>query len=169
MIDPTTMFDFTYGLYVVSATGKEGSSGCVINTATQVTAAPIQVAVSVNKENVTCERMLEAGHFALTVLDNTVDMPFIGRFGFRSSRDIDKYEGIDVATSDLGDVYATDHACAMIAVRVSETLDMGTHLLFVGEVVQTEKLGDAAPLTYTEYHTTLKGKTPPKAASYVAN
>ena len=169
MIDPTTMFDFTYGLYVVSTTGEAGPAGCVINTATQVTATPIQVAVSVNKENVTCNRMLETGHFALTVLDNTVDMPFIGRFGFRSSDTYDKYEGIDVATTELGDLYATDHACAMIAVKVTQTLDMGTHLLFLGEVVQTEHLSDAAPLTYTEYHTTLKGKTPPKAASYVAN
>ena len=41
-----------------------------------------------------------------------------------------------------------------------------THLLFVGEVEDAERLSDETPLTYDCYHKVLKGKTPPKASSY---
>ena len=43
----------------------------------------------------------------------------------------------------------------------------GTHLTFVGEVVDAGNLSEVTPMTYAYYHGTLKGKTPPKASSYV--
>lgn len=168
MVDPTVMFKHYYGLYIVSSKDEEGAAACLVNTVTQVTAEPIQVVVSVNKDNVTCGRIAASGHFAVTVLDESADMPFIGRFGFRSSADIDKFEGLSCATDEFGDVYTTDHCCGMCACAVRQTVDAGTHLVFLGEVVETRDLGDGAPMTYSYYHTTLKGKTPPKAASYVA-
>jgi flavin reductase (DIM6/NTAB) family NADH-FMN oxidoreductase RutF/rubredoxin len=166
-MDARALYKFSSGLYVVSATDADGSAGCVINTGLQLTSSPLQVEVVVNKQNATERKILSAGHFALCPLDKTADMEFVGRFGFRSSADFDKFAGIGSATTTLGDRYPTEHVCAMLACRVVSTLDVGTHMVFVGEVLDAEVLGDAEPLTYSYYHAVLKGKTPPRASSYV--
>ena len=168
MVDPTVMFKHHYGLYVVSSKTDEGYAACLINTATQVTAEPIQVMISVNKENVTCGRIMASGHFALAIVDESADMPFIGRFGFRSSLDFDKFADIPVEYDEFGDPYTTLHTCGMVSCAVSQQVDVGTHMLFIGEVVETKDLGEEPPMSYSYYHKVLKGKTPPKAASYVA-
>ena len=167
-IDPTAMFSMSYGLYVVSAGTDEQKSGCVINTAVQVTATPIRLSVAVNKENVTADVIKAAGAFAVTAIDQTADMPFIGNFGFRTSANYDKFEKYEMALTEAGTPYCPEHACAMYDCKLIDTVDVGTHYLFIGEVVQTEKLSAETPLTYSYYHTTLKGKTPPKASSYQA-
>lgn len=168
MIDPTVMFANSYGLYVLSS-GVEGEgAACIVNTVTQVTAEPIQLIVSVNKENGTCKAIEETGHFAVVVLDETADMPFIGRFGFRRSADFKKFEGIPFEVDALGDPYPVEHGCAGYTCEVRNAMDAGSHMVFLAEVVETRKMDGAKPMTYAFYHGELRGKTPAKAASYVA-
>ena len=95
-------------------------------------------------------------------------MPYIGRFGFRTSTNFDKFGGIECRKTLLGDPFTPVAAACVLACEVVQTLDVGTHTIFVGEVKDAEVLSDAAPMTYAYYHGTLKGKTPPKASSYVA-
>ncbi|AEB06762.1 flavin reductase domain protein FMN-binding protein [Coriobacterium glomerans PW2] len=167
-MDLTAMFSMTYGLYVVSAEADGVRSACLVNTATQVTAEPPRLIVSVHKDNFTANVIARAGAFTVTAVDMTADMKYIGNFGFRTSADYDKFANFNVATSAVGSPYVTDHACAMMACHLLETLDAGTHRIFMGEIVECARLSDAPPLTYAYYHGTLKGKTPPKAASYKA-
>ena len=167
-IDSTAMFSMSYGLYVVSSEADGLKAGCVVNTAVQVTAEPIRMSVAVHKDNVTARVIKEAGTFAVTALDQTADMPYIGNFGFRTSDTYDKFEKYQTAVSETGSPYCPEHACAMYACKLIDTVDVGMHYLFVGEVVQAERLSDELPLTYAYYHSTLKGKTPPKASSYQA-
>ena len=167
-IDLTAFFKMTYGLYVVSAEADGLRAGCIINTAVQVTAEPPRVSVAVNKDNVTARAIAQSGAFAVTVIDKTADMPYIGNFGFRSSDTYDKFEKYGCETSAVGSPYAPEHACALIACRLIDTVDVGTHYLFIGEAVDAQVLSDEEPLTYSYYHTVLKGKTPPKASSYQA-
>lgn len=167
-MDSTALFKFSYGLYVVSATDGERTGACIVNTGLQVTSDPLQIAVVVNKKNFTCDVIEKAGHFAVTVLSEKADMPFIGTFGFKSSENIDKFEGLPCKTTDLFDPYTTENACAVITCALASTLDVGTHIIFVGEVVDAEILSDDTPMTYVYYHTVLRGKTPPKASAYVA-
>ena len=94
-------------------------------------------------------------------------MPYIGRFGFRTSRDFDKFDGVTVERTILGDPYTPDNAVAVLACEVVGTLDVGTHMIFVGEVKDAAVLSDDPHMTYGYYHTVLKGKTPPKASAYV--
>ena len=166
-MNANALFKLTSGLYVVSAADGDDVGACVINTGLQLTAEPLQVQVVVNKQNYTEGVIERAGHFALTMITTEADMPYIGRFGFRTSAEVDKFEGIEVARTSLGDPYTPECACAVIGCKVVQTLDVGTHMIFVGEVVDAEVLSDADPLTYAYYHSTLKGKTPPKASSYV--
>lgn len=165
-MDMTAFFKMSYGLYVVSAEADGQKAGCVINTATQVTAEPPRLMVAVHKDNVTTDVISRAGAFTVTAIDMTADMPFIGNFGFRTSANYDKFEKYGCETSAVGSPYSPEHACALFACKVVETVDVGTHLLFIGDVVDAQKLSDEEPLTYSYYHSTLKGKTPPKASSY---
>ena len=166
-MDASALFKFSSGLYVVSANDGEQAAACLVNTGLQVTSSPLQVSVTVNKENFTCGTIQRAGHFSLAVVDESADMIFVGRFGFRTSADFDKYEGIASAVATTGDPYPTEHSCSYVACNVVQTLDVGTHVTFVGEVVDAGNLSDVAPMTYAYYHGTLKGKTPAKASSYV--
>jgi ferric-chelate reductase [NAD(P)H] len=166
-MDATALFKFQSGLYVVSAATEDDYGACVINTGLQLTAEPLQVMVAVNKQNHTEGVIAKAGHFALCPITEEADMPYIGRFGFRTSADFAKFDGIERAETALGDPYTPACAACVISCEVVQTLDVGTHTVFVGEVREAENLSDVAPMTYAFYHSTLKGKTPPKASSYV--
>lgn len=173
-MDARALFKFSSGLYVVSAAtdGADDTAGdygaCIINTGLQLTSTPLQVEVVVNKENHTEGVIEKVGHFALVALTQSCDMPFIGRFGFRTSTMFDKFDGVEKCTTTLGDPYCPEHAACVVSCKVVKTLDVGTHMIFVGELVDAEVLSDEEPLTYAYYHSTLKGKTPPKASSYIA-
>ena len=166
-MDVRALYKFQSGLYVVSAQAGEDVGACIINTGLQLTSDPLQVQVVVNKQNHTEGVIAKAGHFALTVVTEAANMLYVGRFGFRTSADYDKYDGIEHRTTVLGDPYTPECAACMLACKVVGALDVGTHTIFVGEVVDAEVLSDDAPMTYAYYHTVLKGKTPAKASSFV--
>lgn len=166
-MDVTALYKLSSGLYVVSAADGDDYGACVINTGLQVTNEPLQIQVVVNKQNHTEGVIERAGHFALTAITEEADMPYIGRFGFRTSADFAKFEGIACERTPLGDPYTPTCSACVIACEVVQTLDVGTHMIFVGEVRDAQTLSDVPPMTYAYYHSTLRGKTPPKASSYL--
>lgn len=166
-MDVTALYKFQSGLYVVSAQAGEEVGACVINTGLQLTSTPLQVEVVVNKQNHTEGVIAKAGHFALTVITESADMLYIGRFGFRTSADYDKFSGIECDKTVLGDPYTPQNAACVLACKVVSSLDVGTHTIFVGEVEDAQNLSDDPVMTYAYYHSVLKGKTPPKASSFV--
>lgn len=166
-MDATALHKFHSGLYVVSAQAGEDVGACIINTGLQLTSEPLQVEVVVNKQNHTEGVIAKAGHFALTVVTETANMLYVGRFGFRTSADYDKFDGIEHKATVLGDPYTEENAACVLACEVVGTLDVGTHTIFVGRVVDARNISDDAPMTYGYYHTVLKGKTPPKASSFI--
>ena len=167
-MDATALYKFQSGLYVVSATDGEDTGACIINTGLQLTSDPLQVEVVVNKQNHTESVIAKAGHFALTVVTETANMFYIGRFGFRTSLDYDKFDGIACEKTVLGDPFTPENAACVLACEVVSTLDVGTHTIFVGKVKDAQNISDDAPMTYAYYHSVLKGKTPPKASSFIA-
>ena len=131
-MDEKALYKITYGLYVVSAQADGQRGGCVVNTLQQVTAEPIRLSVAVSKENFTCQLIQRAGRFAAVALDRRADLMDIGRFGFRTGREIDKFQDIPFAQDKAGMPYPTKTACAHYSCKVEQTLDLGTHILFVG-------------------------------------
>lgn len=168
-IDTKAFRSMSYGLYIISAKNGDSLAGCVVNTFQQVTSKPARVSVAINKENFTTGAVLESGRFEATVLAESATMELIGRFGFKSSADIDKFSDTQHVFDEAGVPYVTEHAVAHVGARVIEAIDVGTHYLIVGEVECAEVLSDEAPMTYAYYHQVKGGKTPPKASSFDPN
>jgi len=158
----------SYGLYVVSSTDGQRSNGYVANTAFQVTAQPAQVAISCSKDNLTCDLIRQSQVFSVSVLRQDAGAKWIGLFGYQSGRSVDKYAAARHRTGQTGAPILLEDSLAWVECRVVQTVDLGTHLLFVGEVVASEVLDDSQPpLTYAHYQEVRKGRAPKNAPTYV--
>lgn len=167
-IDLKAFRALSYGLYIVTSFCKEKPNGQIANTVFQVTSDPPRIAVCINKENLTHQCISESGVFAVSVLEDATSLSFIGRFGFKSGRDIDKLIGVTRLKEASACPLVTEHAVSVFEARVLSQLDVGTHTLFVGDVIRAVLLNQNPPLTYAAYHEKKRGKTPPKAPTYQA-
>lgn len=173
MIDTKAFHAMSYGLYLITTLDGEGDSarpvGCVVNTLVQVTSKPARVSVAINKDNYTSRCVSATGRFAATVLAKSASMELIGAFGFRSSAEEDKFAGFATARDAAGMPYVAEQCVSRLSVKVAETIDVGTHLLFIGDVEEAAVESGEEPMTYAYYHQVKGGKTPPKASSYDAS
>jgi len=157
----------SYGLYVVTSGKGENCNGQICNTVFQVTSEPIKIAVSINKQNFTHEFVTESRVFGVSVLSKNTPLKFIGRFGFKCGRDIDKFEGINYKVGKTGARIVLDHSVAYLEAEVIKEVDADTHTIFIGKVVNAEILADEEPMTYTYYHKIKRGATPKAAPTYI--
>ncbi len=161
-VDEQAMFSLSYGLYVVSSAAGGKHGGCIVNTVTQLTASPITVGVCVNKQNHTAELIRKSGVLNISVL--TTDAPFklIKHFGFQSGRDVDKFDesSDDYGCSANGLFYLKHHANAFLSAVVTKQIDLGTHILFIADVTETQSLSDDDSMTYQYYFDNVKPKPP---------
>ena len=166
-LDRRVFRDLSYGLYIVTSKDGDKLNGQIVNTVIQVTSEPPRVAVIINKKNLTHEFIMSSKVFAAMVLDEKVSMVFLGPFGFRSGRDVNKFEKVAFRIGSTGSPIVTENTLSMIEASVSDHIDLGSHTIFLGDVVNSEVLNSGTPLTYKHYHEHLKGKTPPGAPSFV--
>lgn len=161
-------YTISYGIYIVSA-GKDGIfNGQIANTVFQVTSEPPTVAVSINKLNYTHQLIVAGGKFTASVLKQETPLTMIGRFGFKSGREINKFEGIEVKTGVTGIPLVTENAIAWLEAEVINAMDCGTHTIFLGKVIDSEVLDDAEPMTYAYYQKVKGGRAPKNAPTYQA-
>jgi len=157
-IEPNAMFKLSYGLFVLSANdGKD--NGCIINTVTQITDSPKRISIAVNKANHTHDQIMKTGEFNVSVLSTDATFALFERFGFQSGRDADKFAGLEgVERSENGLTYLTEATNAFISGKVVQTLDYGTHTVFIADVTEAKALSNAASLTYAYYFDHVKPK-----------
>ena len=165
-MDLKAFYKLSYGLYIVSSNLDGKQCGCIVNTVVQVTAEPVQLAVTVNKDNYTKKAIEKSGSFTAVALTQSADMNLIGTFGFKCSADMDKFEGLQTETDEQGIAYVTQNAAARFSCKVLQQVDLGTHVMFIGEVLAAEILSDEDVMTYAYYQTVKKGGTPKSAPSY---
>lgn len=168
MLDSKSFRAMSCGVYVIAAQDEDTKAGCIVNTLTQVTSKPARVIVAINKDNFTTGVVLSSGRFEASVLAESAPMELIGRFGFRSSADTDKFSDTEIRIDEAGVPYVAEHVVSHMGVRVLSSEDVGSHMLIVGEVEEADVLSTEAPMTYAYYHQVKGGKTPPKASSYEA-
>ena len=158
-MDMKTMFNLTYGLFVLTAAAEGKESGCIINTAGQVTVEPNQISITVNKANFTHDLILAGGTFNLSILDETAGFDTFRHFGFRSGRDADKFAGYESCKrSANGLYYVTAGTNGYISASVKQTMDLGTHTLFIASVEDMDVLSQVPSATYAYYQSHIKPK-----------
>lgn len=168
-IELKALFSMTYGMYVVSTEFEGKLNGQIANTAIQVTTNPICVSVCLNNSNLTTSMIRGSGKFSVSVLECDVPMTFIGHFGFNSGRNIDKFDGINFTRSVTGVPMVTDWSVAVMDAEVLSMYDLPSYTLFLGKVMSAKLLKDAEPLTYADYHSLKKGKSPKTAPTFNLN
>ncbi|MFC1942703.1 rubredoxin [Chloroflexota bacterium] len=162
------LFKLGYGVYVVTSQKGDRINGQIANTVIQVASEPPTVAVSINKNNLTHEFIKESHVFTASVLCEETPLTFIGQFGFKSGRDTNKFEGINYKIGETGAPIILDNAVSYLEARVTNEMDVGTHTIFVGEVVNADLVAEhKVCLTYENYHLIKGGKTPKTAATYI--
>ena len=162
-----TLHKIGYGLYIVSSKKGEKINGQIANTVFQVTAEPATIAVCINKENLTNEFIRDSKVFSVSILSTEADMKFIGKFGFKSGRDIDKFEGTEYKLGKTGAPIVLNYSVAYLEMEVIQTVEVETHTMFIGKVIDAEILNDKEPMSYSYYHEVKKGVAPKTASTYI--
>lgn len=157
-MDKAALYQLSYGVFMLSTKTDNKINGCITNTCIQVANSPTRVAISVLNSNYTCDLIKESGVFAVSLLDETCTFETIKHFGFQSGRDVDKLDGMKIPTDINGVPYLGWQTCAVISCKVLESKDLGSHTLFIAEVVDAKLLNDKAPLTYADYQNRVKPK-----------
>ena len=153
------MYSISYGLFVLTARVGSKDNGCITNTVAQVTSEPNRVSVAVNKGNYTCGMIQESGCFTASIISQAATFDLFKRFGFQSGRDVDKFEGFGATKrGENGVLIVTEGTNAWISVKVEQTIDLGTHMLFIGTVTDMDVLSDVPSATYTYYQENIKPK-----------
>ena len=163
-VDNQAMFALSYGLFVLSAREGERDNACIINTAAQVTDTPKRISITVNKQNLTHDMILKTGVFNLSVLSQDAAFAQFQQYGFRSGRDTaDKFDGAEAVRTANGLRYEPAGTNAVLSGKVIQTLDCGTHTLFLAEVTEARVLSDVPSATYAYYFEHIKPKPQPAA------
>lgn len=169
MIDMKALFSLTYGMYIVSTAVDGKLNGQIANAVMQITGDPICVTTCLNKANLTTDMISSSKVFSVSILEIDVPMTFIGQFGFKSGREINKFENVNYISGETGAPMVTDWSIGILEARVLHMMDLSTHVLFVGQVVSSKFIKEATPLTYSDYHLIKKGKSPKNAPTFGFN
>ena len=158
-MDTKALFKIGYGLYVLTAKDEEKDNGCIINTVMQITSNPCQIAIAVNKLNYTNQMIQKTKKFNISVLSENAKFETFKHFGFQTGKDVNKFEDYsDAKRSPNGVLYITHDTNAFMSAYVKQEIDLGTHTMFIAQLVAAEVLSDAPTVTYDFYQKNIKPK-----------
>ncbi len=157
--------NLSYGVYIVSSLDGDRMTGCIANSIMQITSDPATIAVSMNHDNFTNACIKETGKFAVSILSEQSDSTLIGRFGFQTGKEVDKFDGVDYEVVESLPVVSD--SCGYFVCRVIDTMETASHTVFLGEVIEGEVIGSTPAMTYAYYHNVIKGKSPKNAPTYL--
>jgi len=165
-MDQKALFRIEYGLYLATTRKGEKDNGAILNAVIQVTNTPARVAVTVNKQGYTHELIAETGVLNLCPLSEKTPFSVFQKFGMQSGRDANKFEGEQAFRLENGLLFLPAYATAVISLRVAQSIDLGTHTMFICDVEDAMVLSDDPTMTYSYYHANVKEK-PQKKRGYV--
>ena len=163
-MDKKVLRNLSYGVYVVTSRDKDKNVGCIANSIMQVTSNPSVIAVSINHDNYTNKVIKENNKFGVSILKETTDVKIIGTFGYKSSKDNDKFDGINF--KEISEIPVLENTCGYMVCKVIDTMETSTHTIFLGEVIEADDYSTENAMTYKYYHENLKGSSPKNAPTY---
>ena len=158
--------NFSYGVYVISTWDEGRPTGCIANSAMQITSDPATIAISINHDNYTNKCINIAKKFAISILGENSDPKIIGTFGFKSGKDVNKFDSVKYEIKE--NMPIVTEGCAYITCEVINKMETDTHTIFLGKVLEADIISDSEPMTYAYYHKVVKGKSPKNAPTYIA-
>lgn len=162
-MDNKAMHNLTYGLFVLTTSLEGEDNGCIINTAGQVTTEPNRISITVNNTNHTTELIKKSGKFNISTLSEDANFEVFKHFGFKSGREVNKFDGYSACKrSANGIYYTTEGVNSYISATVEQTIDLGTHTMFIAKVDAMEVLSKTPSATYAYYHANIKPKAESK-------
>ena len=164
-MDIRTLNNLTYGMYVVTTKYNDKKIGCFVNTVTQVTAQNPIISISISKNNYTSEAMQINRKIGISILSEKTDPKVIGKFGFFSSKDVDKFDDIEYIDVDNIPII-NENICGYLICQVLNIVDVETHNIVLARVIDAKILNEYVPMTYSYYHNVVKGKVPKNAPTY---
>ena len=135
-MNTSALHKLSYGLYIVCSRKGDELNGQIANSVMQLASEPPIISVCINKQNLTHEFISESKIFSASILYQDTPMTFIGRFGFRSGRNLDKLAGVDHISGSTGAPVVTENTVAYLEVRVTNQVDVKTHTLFIGDSIR---------------------------------
>lgn len=164
-MDSKVLFNVQYGLFVLSSRLDGKDNACIINTVTQVTAAPIskdRISICVNKSNFTHDMIAKSKKFTVSIISEAATFDLFKHFGFQSGKNVDKFADFDKVKETVNGTFAvTDGTNSYISANVINQVELDTHSIFIAEVVDMQKLSDVPSTTYNFYQAHIKPKPAP--------
>jgi ferric-chelate reductase [NAD(P)H] len=167
-MDKNALTKIHYGMFIITSAFDGKTGGQIANTVFQITSNPPSIAISISKQNNTHFLLEKSGKFAASCLTEEASFEFIGKFGFRSSRDFDKFAGTNFINGQNGIPVVTDFANAYFEAGIISVLDTETHTVFLGKLTNAAILNDKPSMTYDYYHKVKKGFTPKNAPTFIS-
>ena len=157
-IDSKALFKISYGLYLVTTFDGVKHNGMIANTVVQVTSTPERVSVTINKSNYTHDTIQSTSILNVCCLDINTPFSVFENFGFRSGKDVNKFENISFDKTDNGLAVLKEYINAYISLKVINAIDLGTHTMFICDITESKVISDIGSITYDYYQTNVKPK-----------
>jgi flavin reductase (DIM6/NTAB) family NADH-FMN oxidoreductase RutF len=137
---------FSYGLYAVGVRDGEERNAFTANWVTQVSSNPARVAVAVETDGRSVGMLHRSGAFSVCVYgaDQRKMAARLARPSHRAPGKLSEYEHVD--GPGTGAPVLTD-CLGYVECRLHHVLELGDHVLFVGEVVNGGVREEGEPLT----------------------
>ncbi len=165
-MNPKALHKISYGIYIVCSKNKNKINGQIANAIFQVTSEPPIIAVSINKKNLTHDYISKSKLFTISILSDETPMNIIGNFGFKTGKNYDKFKNIKYRLSKNKIPIIIDYTTAFIELMLIDKIDVITHTIFIGKVINSEILSDKSVMTYEYYHKCKGGTSPKNAPTY---
>ena len=139
---------FPTGISVVTV-GRGGvENGLTVSWASPVSFEPPQFMIAVNKNHYSTELLDSTKNFVINVLKKD-QTDLAGHFAKASFTNSEKLDGVATRESKSGAAILTD-ALAYFDCEVIDSHSYGDHKIYIGKVIDADRLGEGNPLTTLE-------------------
>jgi len=166
-MDLKAFYQISYGLYIISSKYNENLNGQIANVVMQITAEPLQIAICLNRNNLTSEYIKKSKLFSISVLSQDAPLNFIGKFGFKSGREVNKFSDVNYKFGVSGVPIVLDWTLSYFECEVVNSFEVNTHTIFIGKVIDSSVVSEGEPMTYSYYQKVKKGVTQKNAPTYI--
>ena len=139
---PQVLSNLSYGIYAIGTKDAKRPNACIVNTVMQISKAtpsdaPL-VALSMNRENYSCECIEKSGVFSISVLSEATPATVIGALGLVSGTDCIFGRGCGRQRRIGGNTYDLSLLCGKTGRRLPEKI---AHLSSAGADFRQEQRG----------------------------